>query len=103
MKKKLLIIISFWLLISCDYTKQQRELTELKRQNTNLSNKVKRFEIDSIFRISELEKNPHRIKAHRIIDSLKFNDPETLKNIELEFANNSVEFDFENIGEDTEH
>lgn len=92
--KQIFIIISFCVLISCDYAKQQKELTELKQQNIDLKNKVKHYELDSLFKSSELDKNPHRIKALRIIDSLKFNDPKTLEQIEktIEINRNDIEY-----------
>lgn len=89
--KKYLFITPLFLLTSCDYAKQQRELTELKLKNIDLQKQVNRYKTDSLFKSAGRETDPHRIKAIKMIDSLKLKDPETLEELDNELSYNSVE------------
>lgn len=88
------LILSFALLISCDYAKQQKEIAELKSDNRELKSKLKRNEIEAILKSENEIKDPYRLKAIRIIDSLKLNDPKTLEQIEKEIEINTSEIDY---------
>jgi hypothetical protein len=89
--KQLLFIIPLLFIISCDYAKQQSELTELKLKNIDLQKQVNRYKTDSLFKSAGRKTDPHRIKAIRMIDSLKLKDPETLEELDNELNYNSVE------------
>ncbi|MCU7614292.1 hypothetical protein N0B16_07570 [Chryseobacterium sp. GMJ5] len=92
--KSFLLLLLIALLTSCDYAKQQKELTELKLQNIDLKNKVKGYELDSLFKSENEIKDPYRLRAIRIIDSLKLNDPKTLEQIEkqIEITTSTIEY-----------
>lgn len=94
MKRILLAIASSCLLISCDYAKQQKEITELKSDNRELKSKLKRNEIEAILKSENELKDPYRLKAIRIIDSLKLNDPKTLKQIEKQIEISTPEIEY---------
>jgi len=81
------------LLTSCDYAKQQKDITELKSKNIELSKKLGKIEIENIIKSGNEIKNPHRLRAIRIIDSLRFNDPKTFEQIEKEIEINSTDIE----------
>jgi len=88
MRTILLIVMLSIVCISCDYAKQEFKITDLESQNMELKAKIQRYRTDSILRIEREERNTHRIKALRIIDSLKFKDPQTLEEIENQLEPN---------------
>ena len=94
MKSSFLSILSIFLVISCDYTKQQREIVDLTRENINLKREIKSYKADSLFKSEEKRKDPHYLQAIKIIDSLKFNDPKTFKQIEKKIEASSYEREY---------
>lgn len=78
------------MIVSCDYAKQQKELTQLKSYNMELKSKIKKMEIESIIKKEKVTKDPHKIRAIIIIDSLKFNDHKTFQEIEKEIETNII-------------
>jgi hypothetical protein len=94
MKITSILLLVASLLTSCNYTKQEMELSELKRKNRDLNSQIQKYKLDSLFKSESEIKDPYRLKAIRIIDSLKLNDPKTLEQIEKQIDINTPEIEY---------
>lgn len=94
MKIITILLLAVSLLTSCNYAKQEMELGELKRKNRNLNSQIQKYKLDSLFKSESEIKDPYRLKAIRIIDSLKLNDPKTLEQIEKQIEINTPETEY---------
>lgn len=89
-----ILLLAVLLLTSCNYTKQEVELGELKRKNRELNSQIQKYKLESLFKSENESKDPYRLRAIRIIDSLKLNDPKTLEQIEKQIEINTTEIEY---------
>lgn len=81
MKKIYLLFVAFFLLLSCNDAKLEKEIVHLKKQNEILKKQTP----DSLSIYKSLKENKDQQFAEKFVDSLRRNNPKLFKKVEREF------------------
>ena len=81
MKRINLLFAAFFLLLSCNNEKLEKEIVEMKKQNDIL----KKHTPDSLSIYKFLKENKEQQYAEKFVDSLRRNNPKLYEKIEREF------------------
>lgn len=83
MKRINLLFAAFFLLLSCNNEKLEKEIVELKKENDIL----KKHTPDSLSIYRSFKENKDQQLAEKFVDSLRRNNPKLYKKMEEEFSN----------------